>query len=151
MSFAPLEEYVMMTKLSTEELAQSIYSLVSGILAIQSPDSPQPAWDGLSLEKQQPWLTVASRGPAKLEKCDGLPLREVAFQMFYLQAGAELSDAQKVWEEQLPANYKLLWEAIARHIFTLMDADDATPAESELQYVRWFQRKAAELPQILVP
>lgn len=145
------EPYVMMTKISTEELAQSIYSLVTGILAIHSQNNPQPTWESLSLDKQHPWITVASRGPAKLDKCDGLPMKEAAFQMFHLQANAELSEAQKVWEEQLPWSYKLLWEAIARHIFTLMDADDASPAESELQYVRWFQRKAAELPEILLP
>jgi len=144
----------------TQELAQSLYSLVARIGQKQQQDAenlaepiPVPDWAGLAWDKQAPWLTLASRAPKRMESLEGRPLVEVAFEMFKLTCNYEEAEqAQQVWDQFMPANLKLMWQAVTRHIFTIMDCDElSSPGESEQMWYDWFIARADQQPRILLP
>lgn len=92
--------------LTSEELAASCYRAWSAACAF-----PGLAWEQLSLDDQTPWLKVARKGEEILSRMQGKT---------YHAAGLELHGLAGDCTFHSP----LAWEAVARHLTTLLDADD---------------------------
>lgn len=144
------------------ELAISMYNLISRIGAKQQQEMQNlaappaiPEWEGLAWDKQSPWLMIASKAPARMESLEGMRLIDVAFEIFRITCTYEEEmDAKRVFFEVMPQQFRLMWEALVRHLHTMMDCDEAGFGESEQQWFEWYCRKcenAVETPQILLP
>ncbi len=114
--------------LDLEEVAQSAYrthSLVSG---------KAPMWEGLSFEDMSRWVRLAREGETLLDNLQETPFRVV---------GKVLAEAWNGMTHR-PAGWKemLAWEAVARHLATLYDAE--TPPqlpELEAAWPPWAQAR----------
>lgn len=118
--------------LGVEETAASCYRAVRA-----ASGSTQGEWDALSLEAQVPFLRTARHGPALLERLEGAGWREVARAVF----AEACPEAEGAWEA-LPEPYKRAWEAGARHLAALLDADDIDNVEGlENSWREWAKRR----------
>jgi hypothetical protein len=126
-------------ELSVAETAQSLHRLNDQLCGRE----PEP-WEGLAYEHQLPWLALASRGPAKMQGMEGARLRDVAAQLWKLACAPEDADgAEQVFYQTPDDGFRLRWEAIARHLHTLIDCDElSSPEESERMWLDWYSKKA---------
>ena len=139
-------------ELSTVEVAQSLWNLAGKINALAAPpDWKAPEWTAIGFDKQSPWLQLAARGPNRMESFEGAPLREVAFHIFLLtNTPEEAQNAQDVWNAA-PLAFKVMWEALTRHMHMLTDCDELdSPEGSENMWVEWFQKKLSQ-QRIIIP
>jgi hypothetical protein len=133
--------------LTPGEIAQSLFRLGTS-LAASSMGVPSGKWDSLSLESQQPWLYLASKGSFLLERLEGAPVRDVARQVFVLFGHGDYSDEAF---DHLAPQMQLMWEAIARHLHVLIDCEDLPSLEdSERMWFEWYQKKCDALPRQLL-
>ncbi len=94
-------------------------------------------WEGLSLDRQALFLRLAKFGGGELAMLEGKP---------YSHAGGKLRQLATGAEEPVSPRECLAWEAVARHLTTLLDADDVTDLSAlELSWGEWAGRKAPEL------
>lgn len=127
-------------ELTPVEMAQSLHRLMGALIGMPME------WEKLSYEAQVPWLALASRGPAKLERLEGAPLKDVALQMVLLVMPPEEAErGERRWQE-MPDKIQLAWEAVTRHLHMLCDCDDLpSPEESERMWAEWYARKTESL------
>lgn len=142
-----------MDELTVVDIAKSLYSLCCQLGVEINPEMPEPMpWDGLAFDKQSPWIFLATRGPRLLERLEGQKLSVVAFHVFEMTCSDDEKErADEIFNRDMGFKQQLMWEAIARHLFVLMDSEDAAldPGGAERMHLEWFRKKAH--PHILVP
>lgn len=91
-------------------------------------------WDGLSLEAQAGWIRLAQRAERILEKVEGRSWEEAATALY--------EDSRMTIGISADLSPLLPWVTLARHLMTLMNADDIKgPADSEQFWIEWAKKK----------
>lgn len=129
------------------EMAESMFNLCQKIIHEVNPESQIRAFADISLEEQAPWNILALKGTVKMQSLEGASFKDLAFELLMLiQPGDGKSDEEcKVVWDGLTDRYRLMWEAVAHHLHTMVECDElGSPAESEDMYVGWFKKKLAE-------
>ncbi len=99
--------------LTTEDVAASAYRACCYAAQVEAP----PSWEGENLDTMQRWLHLAGRAQTGLEDFHGKPYAQGASWLFGVWAQEEGA------YEKLPLPLKLCWEAVTRHLVTLLDAE----------------------------
>lgn len=91
-------------------------------------------WDGLSIDAQLPWVRLAQRAERVLEKIEGCTWEEAATALY--------EDSREAFGMIADLSPILPWVTVARHLMTLMNADDIKgPADSEQFWIEWAKKK----------
>lgn len=129
-------------RLETIEIARTLYAMAAQAVAAFDP-APARAWDLLTYEEQAPFLVAANRGPAALTRMEGRPMPEAARELFLV--GRPYEGAVEAWDA-LPEAGRLLYEAQARLLLTLLDCDEVPSLEDAAAlFANWYARKARPL------
>lgn len=130
-------------KLEPLELARSAFKVFCLVMG-QAED-----WDRASLERQQPWLLVGNQAGGLLERLEGNSFAHCGYELMRLHlAPEERPGALTVWNT-LPARARLAWEAVARHLATLLDSDEVTSLEeAEALWPAWAEKASAKRKEV---
>lgn len=121
---------------SREELAKSCCTVFHTALQLT-----HEAWERQSLEKQLPWLRLAQGGPIRLEQLEGATYAQVGREMWLVTLAERAAEASDAWDH-LPWEFHYAWEAVARHLMTMLDADDVENVpELEQGWRQWLLAK----------
>lgn len=113
--------------LSTEDVAQTAWRAFSSAMGSNVP------WDFLSYEAQDPWLRLALRAEKVMQENEGRTYREVA---------AKLHEAAMGGGQFASPLHTLAWEAVTRHLMTLLDADDIADLDAlEKSWAEWVAKR----------
>jgi len=127
---------------SGEPLAASL----AAAFAAAFGDDAAPPWGMLAPEAQAGWRRLAAQGEGVLAAADGGRFDAIGLSL------------RALWDPEAPApppgealKLRLAWEAVARHLWVLLEADDADPAlrrELEESWRDWARRRLqhAETP-----
>jgi hypothetical protein len=110
-------------------VAQSAHRLAGRMLSLNDF-----SWDGMSADDQSRYLRLAVAGPRRLAAMEGSSLREAGEAMRSIFYGEDAPPASLLDGP--------FWEAIARHLWVLIDCDELLSLEaSEEQWAEWFKGK----------
>lgn len=139
------------------DFAKSIYTLSARIrefldkrngVAIEVTSD----WENLNLEQQIPWAYLASKASDVLEMLEGCNIRDASFELYKSSFTPESRDDAAIRWSEMPSDIKLMWEAITRHCFAIIDCEEiASPDESENLFFEWFCQRVAPGINILIP
>jgi hypothetical protein len=106
--------------LDMEQVAQSACRVFCYVLG-------GPAnWEGLSPEEQGAWLQLAKNSDAILTKHEGAHYQVAAQELFAAWVEAKFGEgtgSTLPWKD-VPLIGQLAWQAVARHLHTLLDSDE---------------------------
>ena len=124
------------TGLTIPQVARSAYAAY--VAASQMAEAA--AFDDLAEEAQAFWLRLAEQANSGLEThCDGKPAFEVAQWLAALADKQLVKGTQEAW----------VWEALARHLWFLLDAgDEEEPATMDGYWKTWVQEKLKQQPAL---
>lgn len=123
--------------ITMEELAPLAYSMWRRLSG--RDDLPEIYRDGDAVD----WENVSGQAIYAVERADGLKWAALASLLYAQRHGCRSLESESDEE-------KLVWEALARHLYNLVDSDGMNEIdleELETQCVSWFQKKKGELSE----
>ena len=121
--------------LSPEEMAASAFRAFCFAGQVEVP----PSWEEESCENQDRWLRLAQKAQQGLLDFDGQPVKQAAA---WLLGHWSHEEPGKVWG-LLPRGLQLCWEAVARHLNTLLDSDEVSDVGAlERSWNEWAKERA---------
>jgi hypothetical protein len=102
--------------LTVEEIARSAYNACAHAAMVEDG----PNWEGEGTDQQARWIYLARRAQEELPSFDGKKAPEAARWLYEQWA----RDAGALDWEHLALRLRLCWEAVARHLATLLDSDE---------------------------
>lgn len=131
------EEDIGTLKLAPEQMAVTVANAF-----FHASGCGEPSWDALSDDEQQRWLKLAVRGPLLMQTLEGQNFHAVGTKLASFWAG----DDGRFYNSLLP-RMKTAWQAVARHLTTLLDceADQIGPLSIlEASWGPWAARKTEQ-------
>lgn len=117
--------------LTPEEIAASAYRAFASAGNVEEP----PVWENEGYEMQAAWHAVALAAMAELPDFNGQPVHKAARWLASIWSKGRLEDERY---NALPTQLKLCWEAVTRHLATVLDSDELTDlAGLERSWAEW--------------
>ncbi len=123
---------------NNERLAASIYRVWCGACGITLLNGSAISWDQLSFAEHDPWFAVARGAINTITACEGKTWREAS------ESLARLCPLVVVPPD---GRDMVAWQAVARHLVTLIDAEDVdSVADVEAYWVNWAKEQQLPAP-----
>jgi len=142
------------------DVAEALYNLMHRLTGLGplNAEEPPDEFAGLSVERQLPWLTLASKGPALLERCEGQSMAEAASRLFALanhedSLALAIDPAHRIslpgqghsldtYFKGLEPKIQLAWQALTKFLFALIDCEDPVTLDQAAGVMyEWYVRK----------
>jgi hypothetical protein len=98
-------------------------------------------WETLSIQEREAWEHVAGQGLLLLDDDkDEISAKQLASSIHEAYCRALGVQGENFWD--LPQRTSLVWEAVGRHLFNLIDSDGSVePNQAEPYWKGWVEQK----------
>ncbi len=121
-------------QLDTRDIAASAFRAFSYAGGVQD----EPEWDKLDSETQLRWLHLAKHAEGTLQAMEDKPYQQAAAGLAALWAKTD----DPAFFETFSKRLQIIWQAVTRHLMTLLDCDDVdSPEPLERSWGEWVDSK----------